>query len=283
LWSLLNTTTGIATSAAIHNDLLRDYVVATGTDGYTAVFSAGELSPSFGHQADLIAYADASGPLASTGFARVIAPNDVKQGRYVSNLVALQVGEAPLPAVATAGGPSTQFTVSGAVNASRTFALSDLQSFAAVTQTVTYQTGTSSVTDTFTGVSLWDLLNNATLGVTLNNDPAIKNDVLRKVIVATGSDGYEVVLSGGELSSAFGNDGAFIAFSDSNNTLLNGGSDGFARLVVPGDVKGGRYVSNLVSLTVLEVAAAVPEPGAASLMLIGLCGIAFVRSRTAKV
>jgi MYXO-CTERM domain-containing protein len=59
------------------------------------------------------------------------------------------------------------------------------------------------------------------------------------------------------------------------------GADGFARLVVPGDAAGGRYVSNLVSLQVIDATAgtSVPEPGSFALPLAGLTGLATRRRR----
>src|SRR5690349_2948483 len=53
------------------------------------------------------------------------------------------------------------------------------------------------------------------------------------------------------------------------------GSDGFARIVVPGDQAGGRYVSNLVSLQVIR--AVVPEPGSMAVVVSGLLGMALLR------
>ena len=54
-------------------------------------------------------------------------------------------------------------------------------------------------------------------------------------------------------------------------------SNGFARLVVPGDAKAGRYVSNLINLQVFS-ATSVPEPTDAALLLAGLAGLgAFAR------
>ena len=95
-WGLLNLA-GIITDPTIKNDILGKYVIATGSDGYQTVFSLGELSPNFGNQADLVAYANAPGnPLTTDGFARIVVPGDVaKAGRYVSNIVSLQVVSAP--------------------------------------------------------------------------------------------------------------------------------------------------------------------------------------------
>ena len=120
----------------------------------------------------------------------------------------------------------------------------------------------------------WGLLN-TTVG--LSTDPAVKNDVLGMVVVATGSDGYKAAFSLGELDPLFGNQPELIAFDMDGGGL---GADGFARLVVPGDGKHGRDVANLVSLVSLEVfrAPVVPEPATYALMLAGLGAVgAFVR------
>jgi hypothetical protein len=98
LWTLL-TDAGIVTNPAIKNDILNYYVLATGSDGYEAIFSLGELDPMFGGTGlpDLIAYAVNGGPLGPDGFARVVVPGDNFGGRYVSNLVSLEVIDAVVP------------------------------------------------------------------------------------------------------------------------------------------------------------------------------------------
>ena len=90
--------------------------------------------------------------------------------------------------------------------------------------------------------------------------------------MATGSDGYEAIFSLGELDPMFGGTGApdLIAYEVDGGPL---GPDGFARVVVPGDNFGGRYVSNLVSLEV--IGAVVPEPGTLLLVVTGLIGMMF--------
>ena len=132
--------------------------------------------------------------------------------------------------------------------------------------------GGTPVTDTYTGALLWDVL--AQAGVI--TDPTIKNDILRKVVVANGSDGYSVDFAAGELSPAFGNEPILVAYADVGGQL-GGGPDGFARLVVPGDGAGGRYVSNLASFTVFD-ATTVPEPG--TMFLLGVPLLGFVTTPT---
>ena len=265
LWGVLGSS-GIVVDPAVKNDILNKVVVATGTDGYRVVFAAGELSPDFGNRPDLVAYADAAygDSLGPDGFARITSPGDVKGGRYVSNLVNLDVRASGSTQTGSGGGVSTQFTVSGAVTQAKRFDLSALQALPTLTSSVG---GIS-----YTGVSFWSLLT-ATVGIPL--DPTVKNDLLGKYVVATGSDGYQAVFSLGELSPDFGNQPDLIAYAADGAGL---GSNGFARIIVPNDVKKGRWVSNLVSLEVFSTSP-VPEPPTAAAMLLGLAVTAAWRGR----
>ena len=241
-------------SPPVKNGLLRQFIVATGSDGYSAVFALGELAPQFGGGGpqNLVAY-QADPPLGASGFAKIVAPKDDFGGRYVANLSSLQIGTAP--AVASSGGGTTmRFRLSGAVKHPGDYELATLQALPATTETVAYSAVGQPVTATFTEVSIWALLTEAGL----LTDPAAKNDVLNYYLLATGSDGYQAILSLGELDPMFGGAGSpdLIAYMEDGAPL---GSDGFARIVVPGDQAGGRYVSNLVSLQVIR--AVVPEPG----------------------
>ena len=269
LWGVLDGA-GIQTRPGVKNDVLNRYVLATGSDGYKTVFSLGELSPSFGNEQSLIAYAErvngATLPLSADGFARTTAPLDIKGGRYVSNLSRLSVQASASTASGTGGGASTQFTVTGDVRRTLSVDLAALQALPQLSRTVG--------ADTYTGVSLWSLLN-VTAG--LATHPAVKNDLLDMYVVATGSDGYKALFSMGELSPDFGNQPDLIAFAR-NGAALDG--TGFARIVAPNDVKAGRWVSNLVSLEVFHAVAPVPEPSSAALMLVGaLLLAARVKSR----
>jgi len=79
----------------------------------------------------------------------------------------------------------------------------------------------------------------------------------------------------GELDPMFGGSTTspdMIAYDQMGNPFL--GTDGFARVVVPGDFRGGRYVSNLVSLVVID---AVPEPASLLLLAGALTAIGLLR------
>jgi hypothetical protein len=266
LWNVVN-----ASSVRVgsnKNDILDDYVLATGADGYQVVYSMGEIAPGFGNEAALVATSEITGgapaPLGSDGFARTTAPGDVKGGRYVSNLVDLDVRASGSTVAGTGGGASTQFSVTGAVTSNLSFDLARLQGLPAITEVVNGMT--------YVGASLWDLLT-TTVGVP--QDASVKNDILGKYVVATGSDGYKALFSMGEIDPAFGDLPDIVAYS-ANGQLLD--TDGFARIVVPDDVKAGRFVSNLVNLQVFS-ASPIPEPATAILLLAALALLAACKRR----
>jgi len=76
----------------LRGDALASYVVATGADGYRAVFSLAELDPEFTGSAVLVADAvDGKPLLASQGPLRIIAPGDAREARSVRMLERLDV------------------------------------------------------------------------------------------------------------------------------------------------------------------------------------------------
>jgi len=132
---------------------------------------------------------------------------------------------------------SPSFTVSGAVGRRATFDLAALRALPAATQTV----GSNS----YTGVNLWTLLNDASVG--LRPDAAVRNPVLSMYAVLVGSDGYRAVVSLAEIAPESGNRVALVAYS------LNGaplGRNGMARLVMAGDMKPGRSVARLAAIKI---------------------------------
>lgn len=95
LWYLLNTVVGLKVPADAKNPTLTMYAVATGSDGYQALLSLGEVDPGFGNEPNLIAYSVDGAPLNTNGMARLVVPTDAKGGRAVSNLIDLEVFVAP--------------------------------------------------------------------------------------------------------------------------------------------------------------------------------------------
>lgn len=118
---------------------------------------------------------------------------------------------------------------------------------------MSFFSGGGVTTATFTGVSLWDVL--VGQGVDVSN-------VVDKLLVARGSDGFTVTYSLAEFDPLLGGRDAMIAWADSRVGDGTLGTAGEFRIVIPGDNRGGRFVSNLVSLDVR----AVPEPATLALM-----------------
>ncbi|MGC4098263.1 MAG: hypothetical protein QM706_14205 [Nitrospira sp.] len=281
---------GIITTPGVSNDILRDYAVVTGSDGYRTVTSLGEIHPNFGQTQSLIAYQQANPPgstptgLGNDGFARTTAPADSRGGRYVSNIAAIDVYNATSSShiQGTGGGLSNSLTLAGQIVNPGQFDLADLQALPSITETVSVLSGSNPTPQVreFTGVSLYDLLTLAAAGGGIVTDPSVKNDILGKYIVVTGSDGYKATISLGELHPNFGADKILVAYDETGGDP-GVGTAGFARLVVPGDVRAGRFVSNLVGIEVLNAPPApVPVPAAAVLFATGLGGLGLFRFRS---
>jgi hypothetical protein len=139
--------------------------------------------------------------------------------------------------------------VTGEVNKQQVFDQDQLtQKYSPAQENVTYFAAGSVVTESFTGVLLWDLLNSPPVGG-ITTDSAVKNDILHKVIVVTGSDCYQSVFGAGEIDPSFGGSQIMVAYATGGASL---GTAGFARIVVPGDKQGGRFVSNIVEIEVKD-------------------------------
>lgn len=231
------------------NGNLLDYVVVTSTSGQSVVLSEGEIDPGFGGHTtattDIIATAMNGTPIAP----QLIVPGDVNGGmggRDIASIASISVVEAGPNLAAIAGQPTTQFSISG--NLASPGMYTSLAP--SVTENVSYRSGSGTTNATFTGSAIYTLLANSGL----TTDPAA---ILDDYLVATGSDGYGVVYSLGELDPTY--------HTDPTGPALVASTSGTFRSTSPGDYKGGRYVSGLENL---NVATAVPEP--ATLALFGV-------------
>lgn len=210
------------------------------------------------------------GPGGEDGFARVTVPGDIRGGRYVSNIFRVDVFSASTQSRINAigqSGLSNAFALDGQVNTPRLFNLESLQALPSVTITTPNDR-------TFTGVPLWDLLNHELGGGGIIENPDARNDILGKYVVATGVDGYKAVVALGEFHPGFGANDILVAFDEIEGNDPGLGTAGFARLVVPGDERNGRWASNLIGLEVFDAPpTVVPIPGAAILFATGLGGL----------
>ena len=110
---------------------------------------------------------------------------------------------------------------------------------------VTYLSDDEVIETTFTGVLLWDVIASAQPTLDMN----VLNDQLSMVIVVTGSDGYQVAVSWGEIAPDFANQPILIAYEE-NSSAIDESDD--LRLVVPSDRYGGRYVHGVVNISLRD-------------------------------
>ena len=82
---------GAPLSGAAEHDVLRSYVVATGTDGYFVVFSGVELQSTLHKGQCIVALTRAGQPLTENGAFQIVDTLDVKPARWVRNLSGLAV------------------------------------------------------------------------------------------------------------------------------------------------------------------------------------------------
>jgi hypothetical protein len=133
--------------------------------------------------------------------------------------------------------------LAGDVREPRDLRVEELAAMPQQTVSVEYGSGSGPQSHTEQGVLLADLLPVETLTTTDR-----KHDELSFGVLAIGSDGYAALVSYGEISPEFGNRGVLLA------TVEDGAALERPRLVVPGDVRGGRYVSDVVELRMVRAA-----------------------------
>jgi hypothetical protein len=210
---------------AAKNSFLRVAVTVDGLGPIDVAVALGEVDPSFGNHPALLA-------LTEDGHSALLAPDLVFPGdnglaRTVLHVTSIKV------AVESATVPTPAAGSVVVVNGSRSRALTAAQigRLPATTRTVSFLSGTASTMATETGPSL-----NAVL-LAAGIFPWFSTSV-----AAVGNDGYLAAVTPYE--SVFG--GRVLMLS----TAENGVALAQPRLVVGGDVKGGRYVSGVVELLV---------------------------------
>jgi hypothetical protein len=164
----------------------------------------------------------------------------------------LLLGIASLPVEAkclSTKGPSTSILVTGDVTKRTVFNLQALQKFSPAQANVDYFAGGPDLdTGSFTGALLWDILNLSPAGPITTN-PSIKNDILHKIIIVTGCDGYQSVFGAGEIDPFFGGNQIIVAYEENGESL---GQNGFAEVIAPGDKAGGRFVNIIDKIEVKD-------------------------------
>ncbi len=169
----------------------------------------------------------------------------MRLGRFAAGFAAVALTFTAAGAAPTeAGKRPDSVVVRGDVQQRLKLTADDLADLPQVTITVTFLSGTTPQTHTYTGPLLLTVINKAVPDF----DPAIKNDKLAHVVTATGSDGYRATVAWGEFDPDFEAKQIVVAITEDGVALGDAGP----RLVVPGDSRGGRSVSDVVNLKLVD-------------------------------
>ena len=216
-------------------DLPGRYIVATGAEGQRIVIAWGEIDFHFTNGPTLVAITRNGVPLAAPA---LIPALDAHADRFIPRLQTLEVVSHPLQ-TPPAGplrliGVPKPLTLTGA----------DLATRGAATTTVIYTSGNTLQTDTFTGVPLATLLQEA--GVT-PDAPTLAG----KVFLASG-DGRQAAVAGGELDQIGEGETVLIAYKQNGVPICCGpNGTGSPRLIIASDQRGGRFIPHLTQLEVI--------------------------------
>ncbi|MDX1992818.1 MAG: molybdate ABC transporter substrate-binding protein [bacterium] len=188
---------------------------------------------------------DTPNPAVAQAFVDLVLSDEGQDILVAWNFISVRIPEVPYSVTLPEG--NTALTVDGQVLNPITLTVDDLRtSFSAQTVDVTYLSGEETLTTQFTGVPLWQII--STAQPNLNAD--VRNDRLSMFIVVTGSDGYQVVIAWAEIDPEYGNQPILVAYEQAGEAIAD--EQGPLRLVVPGDGRGGRYVSGVVNISLRD-------------------------------
>jgi hypothetical protein len=210
------------------NELLRVTVTVRGAGRDAVTFAVGELDPGFGNHPALLALTQDGRPVA--GGPELVVPGDRAPVRTVPRVSAVTVGIATTPATNTAPTAGSPIEV---IDGGRhvTLSAARLARLPAETLTVSFEGPGGTQTDTETGPPLLAVLALAGIRPTLDT-----------WVAAVGDDNYVATVTPAE--QLVGGRPLQLSLAENGAVLPQ------PRLVTDGDVKGGRYVSDIVDLYV---------------------------------
>jgi hypothetical protein len=210
------------------NELLRVTVTVRGAGHREVTFAVGELDPSFGNHPALLALTQNGRPIPFGP--ELVVPGDSAPLRFVPGVSRLTVGIATAPATATTTSSTSPVVV---IDGRHVVTLSAalLVRLPAETLQVSFGGPTGEQTHTETGPALLEVLAAAGIRPTLNT-----------WVAAVGDDNYVATVTPAE--QIVGGRPLQLSLSE------DGGTTTEPRLITDGDVKGGRYDSNVVDLYV---------------------------------
>ncbi|HLF79813.1 MAG TPA: molybdopterin-dependent oxidoreductase [Dehalococcoidia bacterium] len=221
------------------------YFVATAEDGFKVSLSFTEVSTHSSSKQVLLAWEQDGEPLRVG--VRLVVPGDDLGGRSILGVAGLELKSVESE-MSDLRPESSAFELRGLVERPQRFDLGALSRFATEDIETLPATGHGDFLQPsrhYSGVSLFTLLEDA--GMKLN--PAINEDILRKVVVARSTDGYGIAIAAGEIEPRFMAGDVIVATACEGKPLAE---DGRFRLVVPYDKVIGRAVKCLASIELIE-------------------------------
>jgi hypothetical protein len=210
------------------NELLRVTATVRGAGHRAVTFAVGELDPGFGNHQAVLALTQNGRPIARGP--ELVVPGDRTPIRFVAGVTKVTVGIATAPATDTAPPAGSPVEV---IDGRRVVTLSAalLARLPAETLKVSFSGPGGVQAHTEVGPSLLEVLAAARVAPTLNT-----------WVAAVGDDNYAATVTPAEQFT--GGRPLQLSLSEDGATLAQ------PRLVTDGDVKGGRYVSDVVDIYV---------------------------------
>jgi hypothetical protein len=138
--------------------------------------------------------------------------------------------------------PPGQLRITGAVRQPVVLTAAQLAAMPSQSVSVSFGTDRGEERHTEVGSALNAVLDRAGLAPS----PGKKHAELSLGVLVIGADGYQALISYGEMAPGLGNRAVLLATNQDGAPLAR------PRLVVPGDLKGARYVNDVVELHVLR-------------------------------
>ena len=230
----------------VEGALASQYFVASAEDGFTVTVAMAEVSPGYTSKRVILAYEQNGEPIRAG--VRLVVPGDDLGGRSVFGVTSLELRSVPSVPLSDAL-HSDAVTLGGDMERPGRF---DAAALGAITQLEVEPIPSKGHGDLmrprrrFSGASVWELLD----GAGLRYDPALREPFLPKIVIASDSDGYAVVIAGGELEPRFLAAPFIVATRDAGGPL--GETDGGLRLIAPHDLAGARSVKAIAALAVRD-------------------------------
>jgi hypothetical protein len=223
-----------------NNPSLRVALTATsdagGANSGPVTFALGELAANFGNNRALVALTENGA--APAGGPKLVLPRDLGTARFVTSVAQINVAvRTELHSTPPAGGVVVR---RGAT--STTLTAAQLGALAQVRMPVTFTAGGSTTANTETGPTIADVLAAAGIAPTVNT-----------YVSAVATDNYIATVTPAE--AGVGNRPLLLALQETV-TATGAPTTNTPRLVTNGDVRGGRYASNVTDLVVAEGRAA---------------------------